>query len=149
MNPLVTVFFRFMPGIKPFLFRCIGIITSTILVGCASSPELYHWGDLENTLHNRYVTQDDSQADVYLVETIRTAEQRQLKVPPGAYADYGFILFKRGDREGAVTLFEKEKQLFPESNALMTKLIERVQQNNNELTKRTLPQAIATPESQP
>ena len=45
-----------------------------------------------------------------------------MRVPPGAYADYGFLLFRRGDRKGAIAYFEKERLLFPESSAFMTKL---------------------------
>ncbi|SEP38648.1 hypothetical protein SAMN05216316_2722 [Nitrosovibrio sp. Nv6] len=137
-----------MAAVKQVVLRsCFGIM-ATALAGCAG-PSIYHWGDLESGLHNRYVTQDHGQADVYLLETIRTAEQQKLKVPPGAYADYGFILFKRGDREGAIASFEKEKLLFPESSAFMTKLIERVKQKEAESTKKALPQAAVTPEAQP
>jgi hypothetical protein len=44
------------------------------------------------------------------------------------YADYGFLLYRRGDYVGAIEKFEQEKRAFPESAALMSKLIERIQQ---------------------
>lgn len=132
---------------QPFLRCFIGIIAS-VLVGCAQ-PSIYHWGKFENGLHNRYVNQDHSQADAYLLQTIGTAEQQNLRVPPGAYADYGFILFKRGDRAGAMAYFEKERLLFPESSAFMTKLIERIKQKDAETTEKTEPQAAARSETQP
>lgn len=122
-------------AVKQAFLKCfMGIIACT-LVGCAT-PSIYHWGKFEDGLHDRYVTQDQAQADVYLFETIRTAEQQNLRVPPGAYADYGFLLFKRGNREGAIAYFEKEKQLFPESSAFMTKLIERVKQKDAETNEK-------------
>jgi hypothetical protein len=93
------------------------------------------------------VNQNPAQADAYLLETIRTAEQQHLRVPPGAYADCGFLLFRRGDRAGAISYFEKERLLFPESSAFMTKLIERVKQKEAETA--VPPQATAIPEAKP
>lgn len=113
---------------------------ATSLIGCGG-PSLFYWGDFEQGLYDRYVTEQHAQADAYLFETITDAEQHHQKVPPGAYADYGFLLFKRGDRNGAVAYFEKEKQAFPESSALMTKIIDRVKQNKTALSEKTHPQA--------
>jgi hypothetical protein len=117
-----------------------------MLVGCAS-PSIYHWGKFENGLHERYVSLDHGQADAYLLETIGAAEQQNLRVPPGAYADYGFLLFKRGDTKGAIAYFEKEKLLFPESSAFMNKLIERIKQKEAETTAKAEPQATAVSEA--
>jgi hypothetical protein len=125
----------------------IGAIALT-LVGCAS-PSIYHWGKFENGLHERYVSLDHGQADAYLLETIGAAEQQNLRVPPGAYADYGFLLFKRGDTKGAIAYFEKEKLLFPESSAFMTKLIERIKQKEAENTAKAESQATAVSEVKP
>lgn len=47
------------------------------------------------------------------------------RVPPGAYADYGFLLFRRGDSAGGLTYFEKEMMVFPESAIFMDKVIGR------------------------
>ena len=111
--------------------RCFSLLVLASLTGC-STPSIYHWGKFEDGLHHRYVSENHAEADTYLLETIRTSEQQNLRVPPGAYADYGFLLFKRGDRDGAIAYFEKEKQFFPESSAFMTKLIERIRQKEKE-----------------
>jgi hypothetical protein len=118
------------------------------LLGCAS-PSIYHWGKFENGLHERYVSLDHGQADAYLLETIGAAEQQNLRVPPGAYADYGFLLFKRGDTKGAIAYFEKEKLLFPESSAFMNKLIERIKQKEAEAMAKAEPQPTAVSEVKP
>lgn len=106
-----------------------GFVALTGSLGCATqSTSTFYWGDYEKSLYRRYAEGDAAYVDVYLLETIRSAEQRQLRLPPGVYADYGFLLYKRGDYDGALAYFEKEKRLFPESTALMAKLIERIQQ---------------------
>jgi hypothetical protein len=126
-------------GSLRFYAGCFYLIIATGLSGC--TPSIYSWGGFEQGLYERYVNEQLPQADAYLLQTISDAEQNHLKVPPGAYADYGFVLFKRGDRDGAAAYFEREKQAFPESSALMSKLIERVKQNKNVLADKTQPEA--------
>lgn len=119
-------------------------LAATIGLGGCSTPSIYHWGQFEDGLHDRYVSQNHPQADAYLLETITKAEQENLRIPPGAYADYGFLLFKRGDHKGAIAYFEKEKHFFPESSAFMTKLIERVKQKESDSAEKQQPQAALT-----
>jgi hypothetical protein len=127
-------------GCKHFYITGIYLAVTSSLIACGG-PNLYYWGDYEQGLYDRYVSEQHAQADAYLLETITDAEQQHQKAPPGAYADYGFQLFKRGDRNGAIAYFEKEKLAFPESSALMTKLIDRIKQNNAALADKTPPQS--------
>jgi hypothetical protein len=106
-----------------------------LLTGCAP-PELFHWGEYEDSLYERYVESDVGQTEAHLQECINEAQKNNQRVPPGLYADYGFMLYKRGDKSGAINFFDKEKKLYPESSLLMTKLIDRVkQQNDREVSK--------------
>lgn len=105
----------------------------TLLAGCASNS-LYYWGDYSDSLEHRYEHEDIAQAEQLLREqmasyqnsggTPATSDVR--RVPPGMYADYGFLLFRRGDMAGAMAFFQREKEAFPESTGLMNKLIERI-----------------------
>ena len=105
---------------------CLGLVIGAGLAGCAP-PALYQWGEYEDSLYRRYVKEDSAGAEAYLRETIVAAELKS-RVPLGVYADYGFLLYRRGDYAGAIVKFEQEKRAFPESAALMSKLIERIQQ---------------------
>ncbi len=105
---------------------CLGLVISAGLAGCAP-PALYQWGEYEDSLYRRYVKEDSAGAEAYLRETIVAAELKS-RVPPGVYADYGFLLYRRGDYAGAIQKFEQEKRAFPESAALMSKLIDRIRQ---------------------
>lgn len=105
---------------------CLGLVIGAGLTGCAP-PGLYQWGDYEDSLYHRYVKEDIAVSEAYLRETIVAAELTS-RVPPGVYADYGFLLYRRGDYAGAIEKFEQEKRAFPESAALMSKLVERIQQ---------------------
>lgn len=118
------------------------------LLGCSTTNTLYDWGDYEKGLYGRYVAENQELAEAYLLENIRHAEQGNLKVPPGVYADYGFALFKRGDANGAIAYFEKEKRAFPEATALMDKLIDKVRQKSAGLTEKQ-PQTSPLPGAKP
>jgi len=95
--------------------------------GCAPKP-LYDWGRYEDSLNDSYVAHNEPQAFADLQATINSAQQSGGHIPPGVCAEYGFFLYKRGDREGAVGYFRQEAQLFPESKPLMDTLIAKVQQ---------------------
>ncbi len=101
------------------LMACVG--------GCAPKP-LYHWGHYEESLQASYIAHDESKAWSSLEATITSAEQTGRRIPPGASAEYGFLLYQRGQRERAIEYFEREAQLFPESKPLMEKLIAKVRE---------------------
>ena len=112
--------------LKPNLIFCCFIFIH-ILTGCVPQ-EIFYWGDYEKSLYERYMENNSAQAELYLQSSLDEAIRENRRVPPGLYADYGFILYQRGDKNAAIAYFDKERQLYPESNALMTKLIERVKQ---------------------
>jgi hypothetical protein len=45
------------------------------------------------------------------------------KVPPGIYAEYGYVMYEQGNNQQAVMYFQKEADKWPESRFFMTKLI--------------------------
>ncbi len=98
--------------------------------GCATtaSPYLYDWGDYERGNAALLLDHNSSAALTYYEQTLNELQQRQGRVPPGLFADYGFLLYLRGDYDGAQHNFEREKQLFPEAAPLMDKLIARVRE---------------------
>ena len=96
-----------------------------LLTGCARQ-EIFYWGNYENTLFERYVENDNSQTETRLQVLIQEAQNANRRVPPGVYADYGVILCKQGKESKAISFFEQEKKLYPESSILMNKLINSV-----------------------
>lgn len=63
-----------------------------------------------------------------LKETIEEAESKDSRLAPGIYADYGYLLFKRGNAKEAVEYLRKEAVLYPESKYLMNSIISRIQE---------------------
>jgi len=56
------------------------------------------------------------------------ADAKNYRVPPGVYADYGYLLFKQGKPDQAITYFRKEAVLYKESKYLMDSIISRIEQ---------------------
>lgn len=104
----------------------------TLFGGCSSS--LYYWGDYRDSLEQCYEKENPTQAGQLLQEQMPEYTAGK-QVPPGVYADYGFLLFRRGDTTGAITYFEKEKKTFPESAYLMDKLLDRIKKKTASETK--------------
>lgn len=100
------------------------LLTSVGLTGCVA-PTKYDWGSYESSLYSYY--KDPAKiADLSksLADTINTAEKTNKPVPPGVYAEYGFILHQQGKSSEAVPFFEKEKSKWPESSAFMDSMIQ-------------------------
>jgi hypothetical protein len=115
---------------KQFL-QVIGIITLISITGCATNKMLYEWGKYENSLYSYY--KSPGEIDSYikgLEETIAKAEEKN-KVPPGLYAEYGFIQYELKNYSVAIDYFNKEKALWPESIPFMDKMINNAQKMLN------------------
>ncbi len=100
---------------------------AVIASGCGSGA-LYNWDRYEKSLQASYVAHDEAKAWSDLEATITSAQQTGRRIPPGVCAEYGFLLYKRGQRERAIEYFQQEAQLFPESKLLMDKLIAKVRE---------------------
>lgn len=98
------------------------IVVVFSLSGCAT-PSKYQWGRYESSLYSHYKNPaDQEQFAENLAATIAKGEQTGA-VPPGIYAEYGYVLYSIGRNADAISYFEKEKKTWPESALLMDKMI--------------------------
>jgi len=110
-----------------FLLGVLGLLS---LTGCAG-PTLYHWGQYEDSLLVRYrdvSTEGRQRAFAMLERTIADAEQDGRKVPPGVYADFGYLLYQQNRIPDAISYFRREATAYPESRYLMDSIISRLEQ---------------------
>lgn len=118
----------------------IGLLTITtatfIISGCSLQHKpLYNYGDYSENYYSskKEPTQDSALA---LQESIKRAikntdESRSGRVPPGMYANLGYIYLKAGKTKEAVLNFEKEKATYPESAYFMNRIIKKIQVSEN------------------
>jgi hypothetical protein len=98
-----------------------GLVT-VFMSGCAT-PTKYYWGNYEQSLYNHYKHPGDIEKfQSELSKTIARAEKKK-RVPPGLYAEYGYVLLREGKNDEAIRYFKKERQLWPESVEFMNAMI--------------------------
>jgi len=105
--------------------KTIAVLLVVLLSGCAQKS-LYEWGSYSQDL---LVYAKNPQASKDFAEKLRKNLQRAERVgrvPPGMYAEMGYVMVEVGDDREAVTWFEKERAKWPESATLMSGLIRRL-----------------------
>jgi len=110
-----------------------------LLAGC-SSPYMYEWGKYDEWLYENYKhPKNDEELYVELTELITNYESRKnpttKPMAPGLYAEYGFLLMRRGENERAIHYYEKEKALWPESTVFMNNMIQTAKIADKSATK--------------
>jgi len=54
-----------------------------------------------------------------LLLIMKNSENKNLRVPPGVYCEYGFLLLKEGKTDEALSYFNLEEKTYPESGILI------------------------------
>lgn len=94
------------------------------LTACATPNKKYEWGGYEQALYGYYKAPADVDALVASIDAVvANAEKAGRPVPPGIYAEHGFLLLQQGKNQQAAVLFTKEKSRWPESTVLMDRMI--------------------------
>lgn len=127
------------------IVRCALPAILVFALGACASRSIFYWGDYETAIHDRLVENNGNAGEQNLIQTITAAEQSGKKVAPGLYADYGFMLYRRGNLEGAILYFDKERKTFPEATLLMGKLIDKIREKQDPVPRSETPN---TPEAQ-
>jgi hypothetical protein len=63
---------------------------------------------------------------LFLEEDIEIARSKDQSPPPGMYAHLGYLYVQVGNLDKAVGAFETEKALFPESEAFIDRMLDKL-----------------------
>jgi hypothetical protein len=107
------------------------IFSVSLLSGCVQPQPLYNYSDYNESYYH-YKKDMSEESTLKLQKSIEEAidkagESRSGRVPPGMYANLGYIYLKGGNPKGAVLNFEKEKTTYPESAHFMDRIIAKVE----------------------
>jgi hypothetical protein len=95
-----------------------------LLTGCVTANQKYEWGKYDSSLYAYY--KDPTKADelaASLAAVIAAADANRAKVPPGIYAEYGYLQMQQGKNQEAVDSFKQEAAHWPESKVFMDQMI--------------------------
>jgi hypothetical protein len=104
---------------------CIGLLSLAFLVGCATDKNTYYWGDYSETLYDFKKNPDEKTAKAHkdqLLLIITESPKKEKRVPPGVYAEYGYLLVKDGKETDGMEMFDKELTLYPESAVFIQRI---------------------------
>jgi len=102
---------------------CI-VVLAILLSGCAGQ-RMYYWGDYSETLYQSKKNPSDQSMlnhQQSLEKILEESRKNNLRVPPGVYAELGYIYFRQNKKDLAIQNFKMEKALYPESALLMDRL---------------------------
>ncbi|MFD0976281.1 DUF4810 domain-containing protein [Salinimicrobium gaetbulicola] len=107
--------------------KIILILTVAILaVSCTAPKQLYSWEKYEDASYN-YIKKSDEESLTTLLENYKKIISEQTgtrkAVPPGIYADYGFILLQKGEVAQGKDMLAKEIELYPESKIFIERIL--------------------------
>ena len=105
-----------------------------LLASCGTtSPQqkrLYSWDDYRVTSYDYYKSltpEASAKLKATLERMISQPGGLRQTVPPGTYAEYGYLLGMEGKHEEAIKMFEREMALYPESAPFMRHMIKRLE----------------------
>ncbi len=107
----------------------VALIILTILASCAPA-KMYYWGQYDQVMyqHNKNQT-EDTKADLLKVyeDIIKNKNKGSRKeVPPGVYADYGYLLIQEGQIAKGKEMLEMELAIYPESKKIVEYILNKI-----------------------
>jgi len=112
--------------IKLLMITCAALL----ITGCANTVKpMYEYGNYSESF---YAMKRESGAEteaewLQSLELIITkSEETSVRVPPGVYANLGYLNLRANNNKKAISYFELEKETYPESVLFMDRLINRV-----------------------
>ncbi len=105
------------------------------MTGCATGK--YHWGDYEDALYKYYKSPAELKDFAEELAELISDGEKDGNVPPGMYAEFGYVYLVQGKSKEAIIYFNKEKKLWPESARLMDIMIKGANSSKGK-TKKTM-----------
>lgn len=116
--------------IKKILFAFIGTLMLT-LTSCNTTKSLYSWYNYEDMTY-QYSKKNTDELQLKVLEQYQKMIQKQKDirqtVPPGLYAEYGFLLCKTGKQEEGLSYLKEEVKLYPESEKYISRIIKQLEE---------------------
>ena len=109
----------------------LSIIISICLCSCqtAKAPGLYSWYGYTKAEYNLDKIADEEANNKILAtyeQIINDQNGQRGAVPPGIYADYGWLLIQNNKVDEGVEMLYAEIELYPESEVFITRMLKEL-----------------------
>lgn len=97
------------------------------VAGChtQTASQRYGWGDYDPSLYAYYKDPAKvGELTTSLQAVIKDSESNHEPVPPGIYAEYGYLQLQQGKSQDAARYFKQEEAHWPESKVFMDRMIQ-------------------------
>ena len=101
------------------------LFLSLLAAGC-TAPKQFRWGNYEDSLYDFYEDPSNASEFKQSLRGIINATSSEHKIAPGIFAEYGYLLYREGQYDQALSFFQKEKAAWPESAPFMDKFISTI-----------------------
>lgn len=109
----------------------VSILAASVTACTGTGNALYDWGNYEDNLFSYY--HDPVDQEVVLerhLEHLARLERHDRLPAPGLLAEAGTLYLLLGDEQKAIEYFQKEHDLWPESQVMMSALITNLKEKN-------------------
>lgn len=112
------------------MIKAITLTLCCLALGaCASKPPYMYWGNYSNTLYD-YKKEPSPETRArhasQLEHIIARSESYKIAPPPGVCAELGRLYVEMGQQANGIAMLNKEVELYPESQPLMTMVLKQV-----------------------
>jgi len=108
----------------------VTVLFAFALSSCTSPQYLYSWYDYVDASY-QYEKKETPKSEENLSKSIQKVMKKQngsrKVVPPGIYAENGYMLIKAGKKEEGLSLLKKEIELYPESQVFIGRIVKQIE----------------------
>lgn len=104
-------------------------VLAALLSACAADPG-YYWAsysELAYQYKNKPTEQNRARYKAALLGILDSSVARNLRVPPGIYAELAFLELEEKNRAQAAFYLRQEQQIYPESTVLTQVWLNRIE----------------------
>ncbi len=106
------------------------LFTIALAASCTTQKPLYSWANY-NTASYDYLKNSDEKSTKELMDAYQTIIDKQKGargvVPPGVYADYGFLLLQANKTKEGKEMLAREVTLYPESKIFIDRILKMIE----------------------
>ncbi|MFZ3136044.1 MAG: DUF4810 domain-containing protein [Thermodesulfovibrionales bacterium] len=112
------------------------LLSVFFFAGCATQKPMYSWGDYSSSLYKLKKNPCEETLMKHkqvLLKIVEDSKENSLRVPPGVYCEYGYILMKEGKSNEALSYFDLEEKTYPESAVFIQRLKSQFNKTKDQL----------------